>query len=55
MAANVPIKDVQEIAGHSRLSVILNTRNASIPRSGGRVARRIDELLGGRGIGGSGR
>lgn len=45
LSQGVPIKDVQEIAGHSRPSVTLNMYYTSLPGASGRVSKKVDELL----------
>ena len=46
LSKGVPVKDVQEIAGHSRPSVTLNMYYTSIPGASSRVSAKLDELLG---------
>ena len=45
LSSGVPVKDVQEIAGHSKPSVTLNTYWQSVPGAGGRVADTMGALL----------
>jgi len=45
LSEGVPIKDVQEIAGHSRPSVTLNMYYSSLPGASWRVSKKVDELL----------
>jgi hypothetical protein len=46
LSQGVPVKDVQETAGHSRPSVTLNMYYTSLPGASTLVSKKADELLG---------